>query len=105
MSINRLYHIWFQQIEQPWPNLRATQARNLTRLLIGIYHSRSVHLNDIAGCIPNQAELLSITRSLSRFLANPAIRVRKLYDPLAQSLLERAARPLYLPNRLASRST
>jgi hypothetical protein len=91
MSINQIYHTWFCRIEQLWPTLRVTQRRNLTWLLVGIYRSRSVHLNDIAGQIPGQAKLVSLTRRLSRFLANPAIQVRAMYDPLAKALLKAAA--------------
>ena len=43
MSINRLYHTWFQRVEQLWPDLRKTQRRNVTWLLVGIYVSGFVH--------------------------------------------------------------
>jgi hypothetical protein len=88
MSINQLYHTWFQRIWQTWPHLRVTQMRNLAWLLVGIYQSRSVHLSKIAGKIPGRAKLLSLTRRLSRFLDNPAIRVRQLYRPIARQMLE-----------------
>ena len=88
MSTNQLYHTWFQRIQQMWPHLRVTQRRNLAWLLVGIYQSRSVHLSKIAGKIPGRAKLLSLTRRLSRFLDNPAIRVRQLYSPIARQLLE-----------------
>jgi len=91
MSINRLYHTWFQRIEQLWPDLRVTQVRNLAWLLVGMCQSRSVHLNDIACRIPGQAKLVSLTRRLSRFLSNPAIRVRDLYGPIVKPLLQAAA--------------
>jgi hypothetical protein len=88
MSINRLYHIWFRQIEQMWSHLRLTQKRNLTYLIVGIYLSKSVALNNIALKIPGQAVEVSVQRRLSRFLGNPAIRVRTCYDPLIEPLLE-----------------
>jgi len=91
MSINHIYHTWFSRIEQLWPILRVTQMRNLAWLLVGIYRSRSVHLNDIAGQIPGRAKLVSLTRRLSRFLDNPAIRVRDMYEPIARALLQAAA--------------
>jgi hypothetical protein len=87
MSINRLYHIWFQEIEQMWSHLRLTQRRNLTYLLIGIYLSKSVALNAVALKIPGQAVEVSVQRRLSRFLGNPAIRVRACYGPLIEPLL------------------
>jgi len=92
MSINRLYHIWFREIEQMWSHLRLTQHRNLTYLLVGIYLSKSVALNDIALKIPGQAVEVSVQRRLSRFLGNPAIRVRACYDPLVEPLLEQISK-------------
>lgn len=91
MPINHIYHTWICRIEQLWPTLRVTQMRNLTWLLVGIYRGRSVHLNKIAGKIPGRAKLVSLTRRLSRFLDNPAIRARDLYRPIAQMLLQAAA--------------
>ena len=87
MSINRLYHSWFREIEQMWAHLRLTQRRNLAYLLVGIYLSKSVALNAVALKIPGQAVEVSVQRRLSRFLGNPAIRVRACYDPLIEPLL------------------
>ena len=64
----------------------------MTWLIVGIYQSRSVHLSKIAGKIPGSAVLESLVRRLSRFLDNPAIRVRRLYEPVARQLLEYQAR-------------
>lgn len=88
MPITQLYHTWIQRILELHPNERITRARNFVWLVIGIYESRSVHLSKIAGKIPGQAKLVSITRRLSRFLDNPAVRVRSWYEPLARSWLE-----------------
>lgn len=65
-----------------------TQVRNFVWLIIGIYQSRSVYLSRIAGKIPGPAKLLSTTRRFSRFLDNPAIRVREWYRPVAREWLE-----------------
>ena len=88
MPINTLNHIWFERIEQLWSHLRVTQRRNLTNLLVGIYLGKSVALNAIAIKIPGQAVEVSVQRRISRFLGNPAIRVRTCYDPLIEPLLE-----------------
>ena len=87
MSINRLYHTWFQKIRQLRPDERVTRVRTLVWLMIGIYQSRSVHLSRIAGKIPGRALLLSTTRRLSRWLDNPAVRVREWYAPIAKEVL------------------
>ena len=92
MPINRLYHIWFQRVLQMYPNLRVTQRRNLVWMIVGIYQSRSVQLHRIAGKIPGTARLPSVVARLMRFVNNPAIRVRPLYEPIAREWLEFQAR-------------
>jgi hypothetical protein len=88
MPTNRLYHTWIQQIRELRPGQRITQVRNFAWLMIGIYESRSVYLSRIAGKIPGQAKLQSNVQRLSRFLDNPAIRVREWYEPIARQWLE-----------------
>jgi hypothetical protein len=91
MSTNQLYHTWFDRIEQLRPGERVTRLRNLAWLLVGICRSRSVHLSKVALKIPGDANTLSITRRLSRFLDNPAIRVREWYEPIARNVLQAMA--------------
>jgi hypothetical protein len=91
MSINDLYHTWFDWIEQLRPGERITRRRNLAWLLVGIYKSKAVHLSKVALEIPGAAHSLSITRRLSRFLDNPAIRVREWYAPIARNVLQAVA--------------
>ena len=91
MSINHLYHTWFNRVEQLRPSERVTRLRNLAWLLVGIYKSKAVHLSKIALEIPGDAKSLSITRRLSRFLDNPAIRVREWYEPTARDVLQAMA--------------
>jgi hypothetical protein len=88
MPINELYHTWMQQICELRPKQRITQVRNFVWLMIGVFQSQSVTLSKIAGKIPGQAKLVSITRRLSRFLDNPAIRVREWYEPIARRWLQ-----------------
>ncbi len=87
MAINPLYGMWMREIQQLWPDLRVTQQRTAAWLLVGIRHARSVHLSKVAAVIPGTATLPSHTRRLSRWLDNPAIRVRALYAPVARDLL------------------
>lgn len=91
MPINQLYHTWFERIAQLRPGERITRLRNLAWLIVGIFQSRSVHLSKIAAKIPGSAKQLSIVRRLSRFLANPALRPRPWYEPIARSLLKSMA--------------
>jgi hypothetical protein len=94
MSTNRLYHTWLQRICELRPDQRITQVRNFVWLMIGIYESRSVTLSKIAGKIPGSALLLSTIKRLSRFLENPAIRVREWYRPMACQWLQSQAKCL-----------
>ena len=52
--------------------------------MVGIFESKSVHLRDVAMKVPGRANLVSTTRRLSRFLTNPASRVREWYEPVAR---------------------
>lgn len=91
MSFNQTYHTWMQRIQQLRPGERITRVRNMAQLLAGICASRSVHVSQIASQVVSTATLLSVTRRLSRFLDNPAVRVREWYEPIARDLLQSMA--------------
>lgn len=91
MSINHLYNTWIQRIRELRPNQRITQIRGFVWLIVGIFQSHSVNLSRVAGKIPGNAKLVSVTRRLSRLLANPAIVVRDWYEPIARQWLESQA--------------
>lgn len=92
MPINQLHLTLVRLLLQLRPGERITRVRNWSRLLVGLCLSRSVHLSKIANKIPTtKATLPSATRRLSRLLDNDSIRVRDWYEPIARSLLERAA--------------
>lgn len=93
MLVNRTYHIWLEELRQLQPQSRITLLRNLAWLIAGLYHSRSVHLSDIAEELPcERAKYPSIERKLSRLLANPALHVRKWYRAIAESIVREQAR-------------
>jgi hypothetical protein len=77
MPINTLHHTWIRRIRELGLNQRITQICGFVWLIIGIFQRRSVNLSRIAGEIPGKAKLVSVTRRLSRLLANPAIAVRE----------------------------
>ena len=87
MSVGYIYSFWLGEIKQLLPKERITRIRNFTWLIVGIFQSKSVHLSKIANKIPGKAKLLSTTRRLSRFLANPSVRPRIWYEPIARWLL------------------
>jgi hypothetical protein len=88
MPINHLYNTWKTRIMELRPDQRITQIRAFVWLMVGIYLSRSVCLSRAAGKVPGEAKLTSITRRMSRLLANPAIRVRDWFEPIARQWLE-----------------
>jgi hypothetical protein len=94
MPTNPLYDTLLGRICELRPTQRITQVRNFVWLMVGIYHSHSVHLSRIAGKIPGPALLVSTTKRLSRFLENPAVNVREWYRPIAQEWLQAQARCL-----------
>jgi hypothetical protein len=90
---NDLHHTWFRLIRQLCPGEHEARKRNMVCLLIGIYRSKSVHLSKIAVKIPwEKATLPSSVRRLSRLLANPRLRVREWYGPIATRLVESQAK-------------
>jgi hypothetical protein len=92
MSINHLYHIWFERIAQLRPREHKARMRNMVWLLVGMYQAKSVHLSKIAVKIPwAKSTLPSGIRRLSRLLANPRLRVRDWYEALARHLVEAQA--------------
>jgi hypothetical protein len=88
MPINQMYRTWIRRICELRPEQRITQVRNFVWLVVGIFHSRSVQLSQVAGKVLGQAKNLSTVRRLSRFLDNPAIQVRDWYEPIAHQWLE-----------------
>ena len=88
MPINRMYRTWIRRICELRPNQRITQVRNFVWLMVGIFHSHSVQLSQIAGKVLGNAKNLSTVRRLSRFLDNPALQVRDWYAPIARQWLE-----------------
>lgn len=88
MSINRLYDTWFGRVKQLWGQERITLLRNMAWFLSGVTASRSVQLQRVAEKIPGLSKLTSRTRRLSRLLANPRLRVRARYAPIAHWLVQ-----------------
>jgi hypothetical protein len=91
MPINHLYSIWHQRILQLRPKERLTRVRVLAWLITAIFQGHSVQLGPIASKIRSDADSASIVRRLSRFLDNPAVRVREWYEPIARDWLASAA--------------
>jgi hypothetical protein len=96
MPANPLYDTWFRQIRELCPTERVTRIRNLVWLMVGMHQSRSVHVSHIAVKLPLRATLLATVQRLTRFLQNPAFRVRPWYAPIAGPLLAEVQGPVRL---------
>ena len=91
MPIPELYRSLHEYLMQRIPDECDTRLTNLIFLMMGIFQSRSIQLNLVARKTPIRAQKLSIVKRLSRFLDNPAVRVREWYHPFAETLLRSAA--------------
>ena len=94
MPVNQMYHTWFQWLRQLWPQAHIPRWRNTAWFMTSLQDSHSVQLQRIAGKIPGAAKLLSRVRRLERFLANPGLRVRPSYEPVARALIDHLAATL-----------
>lgn len=92
LSYPEFYRMWWQRVAIQTGERCRTRRANLAWLIVGIYFARSVSLNRIAGKIRLSAKKLSVVKRLQRFLANPAVRPRDLYQPVATSILQSARR-------------
>lgn len=97
MTTFKLYGIWERLLAQWLPDERKTRRTNLIWLIVGLYLGGRVQLSAIVNRWPQPAQSVSLTRRLSRFLDNKAIRPAVRFRPVARQLLAPAAqRPLTL---------
>ena len=68
-----------------------TRLTNLLCIMLGLYQSKSVHLNLIATKLPIRAKKRSLVKRLSRFLQNMKVDVFRWYAPWATWLIQSAA--------------
>jgi hypothetical protein len=87
MNTFQLYGTWYSRLAQTIPDSCPSRRKNLSWLIVGLYLGMSVHLSAIVRKWPMPAKNRSLTKRVERFLANPAVRVRDWYEPVAQQLL------------------
>jgi hypothetical protein len=85
----RLLHAWMAQVEALVPHERVTRVRGLALFAVGMSWAGTVRLHRVAAVLPLPARVPSIERRLRRLLANPAVHVATLWQPLLPSLLRR----------------
>lgn len=91
MNNSQLYGKWREWLMQLIPDKCETRLTNLIMLMMGLYLSKSVHLNLIVGKLPIRAKKLSLVKRLSRFLENERVDVKNWYAPWAEWLIQSAA--------------
>lgn len=91
MTTFQLYGTWNGMLKQWLINTCHTRRTNLIWLIVGLYLGQSVQAGTIVKHWPIAAEVTSLTRRLSRFLDNGAVRPAVWYRPVARHLLARWA--------------
>jgi len=82
MFTNLISHDSFiEQCRQLLPQVRITQLRNLSLIVIGLLQSTDVHLSSLAEVIPLDITDLSIEQRVRRWLKNSRIDVQSWYEP------------------------
>src|SRR5688572_12272163 len=80
-----------RQLEALLPGERVTRVRGLALFSLGMIWSGTVRLNHVAAALPLEGRVPSSERRLGRFLANAAVSVTRLWQPLLPVLLARWA--------------
>jgi len=91
-----LYRSLYERVVELLPNEIDSRVTNLVYVMLGIFLSKSVQTGRMASKVPLRTKRVSIIRRLERFLANPAIRVREWYEPVARHWLAAAASSGYV---------
>jgi hypothetical protein len=86
-----LLHAWMRQVDALLPAVRVTRCRMLALFALGMIWAETVRVHRVAAALPLPARVPSTERRLRRFLANPAVSVETLWQPLLPYLLGRWA--------------
>lgn len=87
----RLLHAWMAQVEAVLPGERVTRCRVLALFAVGMIWAGTVRVHQVAAALPLGVRVPSTERRLRRFLANAAVSVETLWQPLLPVLLRRWA--------------
>lgn len=85
----QLLHAWMRQVEAVLPEVRVTRCRVLALFALGMMWAGTVRVNQVAAALPLGVRVASTERRLRRFLANPAITIETVWQPLLPVLLAR----------------
>jgi hypothetical protein len=92
MTTFKLYGIWERLLAQWLTDTCRTRRVNLIWLICGMYLGGRVQLSAIVNHWPMAVQTSSLTRRLSRFLDNGAVRPAVWFRPVARGLLARVVR-------------
>ena len=85
-SLKLYHHVMAMLKPMAWQG-RTETLHTLAFMMVGIFQSRDVRLGRIAGKVPMPIKQDSVEQRFRRWLKNPRIDERILYDPIAQGLL------------------
>jgi hypothetical protein len=83
----RLYHQLHHALKQVGKWGRPESMQTLALLMTGIFHSRDVRLSRMAEHVPLDIQEDSVAQRFRRWLKNPRVDERAIYDPVARMLL------------------
>jgi len=75
-----------RQVAQLLPGVRVTRTQVLALFALGMSEAGTVRLNQVAAALPLGVRVPSTERRLSRFLANPAVSVATMWQPVLPAL-------------------
>jgi len=87
MTTFQVYGTWNRMLKQWLGHICHTRRTNLSWLIVGLYVGGGVQASAIVKKLPLAAKLASLTRRLSRFLDNGAVRPAVWYRPVARRVL------------------
>lgn len=83
----RLLHDWTRQLQALLPTARVTRTRTLALMTLGLLWASHVAVLRIAAALPLGVVDASTERRVRRWLANPAVTLATLWQPLLPALL------------------
>lgn len=90
----RLYHTLFARLEQEFGEMRITQVRVMTLMIVGILQGRTVSLSRIALHLPKcKGKVLSLVNRMHRFLVNERIDPQKVLSQVGGRMLRMGMLP------------
>jgi len=87
-SLRQLYHQWQEQLKAVYDWQRPEHRKVLAWLMVAIFVGKDVCLERLGLHLPHAAKPESIAQQFRRWLKNPKLEARLIYDPIARELLQ-----------------